>query len=74
MFVGRSPAQLCAQLKDPKQTGGKDLAGLIHHVEEDALVGWGWAPGPGRKPVPITRAKLVASMKTWADAGAPCPE
>ena len=25
MFEGRSPAQLAAQLKDPKQTGGKTL-------------------------------------------------
>ncbi len=74
VFEGRTPKQLCEQLKDPKQTGGKDLAGLVHHVEHDALVGWGWEPGPGRTPVKTPRAKLVAAMKTWAAAGAPCPD
>ena len=74
IFVGRTPAQLCAQLKDPTQTGGRDLAALIHHVEHVALVGWGWDPGPGRTPVPIARATVVAAMKTWAEAGAPCPD
>ena len=72
IFQGRSKNALCEQLKDPKQTGGKDLAKLIEHVERDALVGWGWDPGPGRKPVPTPRATVVAAMKTWVAAGAPC--
>jgi isoquinoline 1-oxidoreductase/isoquinoline 1-oxidoreductase beta subunit len=74
VFQGRSPRALCEQLKDPRQTGGKDIAKLIHHVEDDALVGWGWDPGPGRTPVPIPRATVVAAMKTWVAAGAPCPD
>lgn len=74
IFVGRTPAQLCAQLKSPKQTGGKDLAAIVHHVAHDALVGWGWNPGPGRKPVPIPRETVTAALETWARAGAPCPE
>ena len=73
VFEGRSPAQLCAQLKDPKQTGGRDLAALVDHVAKDPLVGWGWAPGPGRTPVPVPRDELVAAMRAWAAAGAPCP-
>lgn len=74
IFQGRTRKQLCEQLKDPKQTGGKDLAGLVHHVEHDALVGWGWAPGPGRTKIPTPRATLVAAMKQWVAAGAPCPD
>lgn len=74
VFQGRTPKQLCEQLKDPKETGGKDLAGLIKHVEDDALVAWGWNPGPGRTPIPIPRARFVAAMKTWVETGAPCPE
>ena len=73
VFQGRTPAQLCAQLKDPAQTKGRDLAGLIDHVANDPLVGWGWNPGPGRTPVPVPRADVVAAMRAWAAAGAPCP-
>jgi len=74
IFQGRTPHQLCAQLKDPRQTGRRDLPRLIDHVAHDDLVGWGWAPGAGRTPVPIPRAEAVAAMQAWADAGAPCPE
>lgn len=73
-FEGRTPRQLCEQLKDPRQTGGRDLPRLVDHVAHDDLVGWAWAPGPGRTPVPIARAAVVAAMQTWADAGAPCPD
>ncbi len=73
VFQGRTPTQLCEQLKDARQTGGKDLAKLVEHVERDPLVGWGWDPGPGRKPVSTPRATVVAAMKTWVAAGAPCP-
>ncbi len=73
-FQGRTPRQLCLQLKDPAQTRGRDLAALIDHVATDPLVAWGWDPGPGRTPVAIPRASLVNAMKNWAAAGAPCPE
>lgn len=74
VFEGRTPAQLCRQLKDPAQTGGKDLAALLHHVEDDELVGYGWDPGEGRTAVPIPRKEFVAAFKAWIDAGAPCPD
>lgn len=74
VFEGRTPKQLCAQLKDPKQNGHKTLAALVHHVEDDRLVHWGWDPGPGRRPVDVPHARFVAAMKTWVAAGAPCPD
>jgi len=74
IFQGRTPHQLCEQLKDPRQTGHRDLAALIDHVAHDELVAWGWAPGPGRVPVPVPRADVVAAMQAWVAAGAPCPE
>jgi hypothetical protein len=74
VFVGKSPKQLCEQLKDPAQTKGRDGAALIDHVAHDPLVGWGWAPGPGRTPVPIPRDRVVAAMTAWVAAGEPCPE
>jgi len=73
-FEGRTPAELCKQLKDPAQNGGKDLAALLHHVEEDALVGWGWNPGEGRTPVPVPREEFVAAFRAWIDGGAACPD
>ena len=74
IFVGRTPAELCRQLKDPKQTGGRSLAQLLEHVSSDDLVGWGWNPGDGRAPPPLSRADTVAQMKLWIDGGAACPD
>jgi len=73
VFQSLSPAQLCEQLKDPARNGGKDLAGLLHHVEADELVHYGWNPGGGRTLPPLTHADFVARFRTWVDAGAPCP-
>ena len=74
VFVGRTPAELCRQLKDPKQTGGRSLQQLLEHVANDELVGWGWNPGDGRAMPPLTRSETLAEMKIWIDGGAACPE
>jgi len=73
VFLHLTPAQLCATIKDPTRTGGKDLPAMLDHVANDPLVGWGWDPGAGRGPVPVPRAELTAAFRTWMDAGAPCP-
>jgi mono/diheme cytochrome c family protein len=73
VFIKVTPAQLCEVIKDPRATGGKDLAAMHEHLAQDALVAWGWDPGVGRAPVPIPRAEVVAAFRTWMDAGAPCP-
>jgi cytochrome c5 len=74
VFIGRSPAELCKQLKDPKQNGGRTLAALVDHIANDDLVGWGWNPGDGRTLPPLTRPETAAQMKVWAEGGAACPE
>jgi mono/diheme cytochrome c family protein len=74
IIVGRTPAELCRQLKDPKQTGGRGLPQLLEHVSSDDLVGWAWNPGTGRNPPPLSRADTVAQMKIWIDGGAACPQ
>ena len=74
VIVGRTPAELCRQLKDPKQTGGRSLAQLLEHVSSDDLVGWAWDPGTGRNPPPLSRADTVVQMKIWIDGGAACPQ
>jgi len=73
VFVGRTPAELCRQLKDPKQTGGRSLQQLLEHVADDELVAWGWNPGLGREPVPGTQARLGELIQGWIDTGAQCP-
>jgi hypothetical protein len=72
-WEGRTLGEICEQIKDPARNGGKDMAALIHHMAEDSLVGWGWAPGAGRLPAPGTQAEFGALLRTWADAGAHCP-
>lgn len=74
VFEGLSPGDLCRQLKDPARNGGKKMAEILHHVAADELVLWGWDPGVGRTPVPISHEAFVSAMKTWIDAGCRCPE
>jgi hypothetical protein len=73
VFQGRSSSELCRQLKDPARNGGKTPEQLLHHMEDDQLVGWGWDPGEGRTPVPIPRAQLVAALRSWIASGCQCP-
>lgn len=72
VFVGRSAHELCEQMKDPKRNGGKDRVALRTHLESPLVV-WGWNPGVGRAPVPISREAFIAAWETWSQAGVPCP-
>jgi len=63
VFVGRSASELCRQIKDPKQNGGRSLEDLLHHIADDDLVGWGWSPGEGRTLPPLSRPDTVAQVK-----------
>lgn len=74
VFQGHTPASLCAQLADPAQNGGKDLAALLEHVSHDRLVLWGWNPGGDRTKPPMPHNEFVALFKLWVDGGGACPE
>jgi hypothetical protein len=74
IFVGRSANELCRQIKDPKQNGGRTLDQIFHHIADDDLVGWGWNPGDGRSLPPLSRPDTVAQLKIWIDGGAACPD
>jgi mono/diheme cytochrome c family protein len=74
VFVGRSAGELCKQIKDPKQNGGRSLEALLDHMANDDLVGWGWSPGEGRTLPPLSRPDTVAQVRVWMDGGAACPE
>jgi len=64
----RSSAAICAQMRDPDRTGGRDGPALARHIIEDAahrgLVFWGWAPGGGRVPAPYTPEAHAADILT----------
>jgi hypothetical protein len=72
VFVGQASGQLCRNLKDTAQNGGRSLDALLKHVDADPLVLWGWSPGVGRAPVSTPHDVFVAKFKEWMAAGAPC--
>lgn len=73
-WQGKTLGQICEQIKDPARNGGKDMEAILHHMEADDLVGWGWAPGADRTPAPGTQAQFGALMRAWAQTGAACPQ
>lgn len=73
VFQGKTAAELARQLKDPAQTGGKDLSALLEHVAHDSLVSTCWDQG-GRAPPPVSQEELARNFRAWMEAGAPVPE
>ncbi len=74
VFQGRTPAELCRQLKDPLQNGGRTGEQVIGHLDEDPLVLWGWNPGEGRTVPEISHEEFSSEMHTWVEKGCACPE
>ncbi|HEY5820037.1 MAG TPA: hypothetical protein VIU14_16865 [Mesorhizobium sp.] len=72
-WFGKSSAAICAQIKDPARNGDRSLEEVALHVRDDKLVGWGWAPGPGREPAPGSAEETYQAIKAWTAAGAQCP-
>ena len=74
VFERRSARELAEQLKDPKRNGGKTLAQILRHVEEDGLVKGCWNPGLGRMKPPLSHAEFVRAFREWVESGAGAPE
>jgi hypothetical protein len=72
-WQGKTLGQICLQIKDKARNGDRDLAALEEHMATDGLVGWGWAPGGNRTPVPGTQAQFGDLFKAWVKTGAYCP-
>jgi hypothetical protein len=72
-WEGKTLGEICAQIKDPARNGNRSLATLVEHIGEDHLVGWAWAPGPGRKPAPGTQREAGALVAAWIETGSACP-
>lgn len=73
VWFDKSSAHICAQIKDPARNGGMTLQGVAVHVRDDALVAWGWDPGPGREPAPGSPESTYEALVRWTELGAPCP-
>jgi hypothetical protein len=74
IWEGRTPGQICRQIKDPKQNNGKTVAQIVEHVTSDKLVLWGWNPGEGRAPVSMPHDEFAGRFQDWARFGAACPQ
>ncbi len=72
-WEGKTLPEICAQIKDSARNGGRKPEDLIHHIGEDTLVGWAWAPGYGRTPAPGTQKAAGALVEAWLKSGAICP-
>jgi hypothetical protein len=71
---GKSLHDICVQIKDPARNGGRSVTDLTHHIGDDTLVGWAWAPGFGREPAPGTQKEAGALVEAWVKTGAACPD
>jgi hypothetical protein len=74
VFQGRTPGELCRQLKDPEQNGGRTGEQLVDHIDRDPLVLWGWDPGTGRTTPEMSHREFSAKMHEWVEKGCDCPE
>jgi hypothetical protein len=72
IWEGLSDHQLCGLLKDPKQNGGRSVEQIEEHLHTP-LVLWGWSPGPGRTPVPMSQSEFLGKVHLWVSSGAVCP-
>jgi hypothetical protein len=72
-WEGKTLAEICAQIKDPARNGNRSPHDLIEHIGDDHLVGWAWAPGYGRHPVPGTQKQARALVEAWVHTGTVCP-
>jgi hypothetical protein len=79
-FTDKTADRLCRQLKDPAQTGGKNLEQLREHFQKDPIIEWAWSPGPGRAAPPdswegiVFSNEFIGSFPFWMRAGAACPD
>jgi hypothetical protein len=73
IWQGLSDHQLCELLKDPRQNGNRNVDQIVEHMTTPKLVLWGWNPGEGRTPIPMSQADFATKVKQWATAGAACP-
>jgi hypothetical protein len=73
IWEGLTDRQLCELLVDPKQNGDRTPEQIAEHMHTP-LVLWGWNPGEGRTPVPMSSEQFLAEVSRWVSNGAACPK
>lgn len=75
VFEGLTAGELCRNLKDPLQNGGRKSAKeSVEHLATDPKVLWAWSPGRGRTAPPISHAAFLKKMNEWVAHGGACPD
>ena len=69
----RRSARSARRSRIPRAMAAASCEELIHHIGEDTLVGWAWAPGCGPQPRPGTQKQAGALVEAWVKTGAACP-
>jgi hypothetical protein len=72
VWEGLTDHQLCELLKDPARNGHRTMAQIVAHMHTP-LVAWGWNPGEGRTPIPMSHEVFLNLVVQWAEKGAACP-
>lgn len=72
-WMGLNDAELGERLLNREMNGNMSPEDLVKHMEEDPLVLWGWNPGPGREPIPISHGEFMHVLKEWVATGAHVP-
>jgi hypothetical protein len=72
IWEGLTDRQLCDLFKNPRENGNRSVDAIVEHMTTP-LVLWGWNPGEGRTPVPLSQAEFLERVKEWAAKGAACP-
>lgn len=72
-WEGLNDSELCEALKDTEANGDRSPQELIEHVENDALVLWGFNPGGERSLPPLSHEDFVDAVRAWVAADTVCP-
>ncbi len=72
-WEGLDDHELATMLMDKKRNGNRSLDDLVHHMENDPLVLWGWEPGEGRSVPPVSHHEFIRALKKWFATGAAIP-
>lgn len=71
-WVGKLLVQICVQIKDLQQNGGKMLDEFYEYNVYDGLVGWGWDFGEGCIFVFGSQDLFGQLICVWIDIGVVC--